>query len=78
MEANTAVEGPRKALPAAGIGVGYVPEGLPPPSLGVLIMKRVMISVLVAVALLTSGVVTSQFGHGWVGAAYAMGDGGDM
>lgn len=41
-------------------------------------MKRVMISVLVAVALLTSGVVTSQFGHGWVGAAYAMDGGGDM
>jgi hypothetical protein len=40
-------------------------------------MKRVMISVLVAVALLTSGVVTSQLGHGWVGMAYANGDSGE-
>jgi hypothetical protein len=40
-------------------------------------MKRVMISVLVAVALLTSGVVTSQFGHGGVGVAHAMGDAGE-
>jgi len=39
-------------------------------------MKRVMISVLVAVALLTSSVTVSQFGHGWVGVAYAMCDGG--
>ena len=39
-------------------------------------MKRIMISVLVAVALLTSGVVTSQFGHGWVGVAHADCDGG--
>jgi hypothetical protein len=41
-------------------------------------MKRVMISVLVAVALLTSGVVTSQFGQGWVGVAQAMDGGGDF
>jgi len=40
-------------------------------------MKRIIVSVLVAVALLTSGVVTSQFGHGWVGVAYASGDCGD-
>ena len=56
--------------------MGYVPEGLPPPSSGVLIMKRVMISVLVAIALLTSGVTVSQFGHNWVGVAHADCDGG--
>jgi hypothetical protein len=39
-------------------------------------MKRVMISVLVAIALLTSGVTVSQFGHSWVGVAHADCDGG--
>jgi hypothetical protein len=41
-------------------------------------MKRIIVSVLVAVALLTSGVTASQLGHGWVGVAYADCDGGDM